>query len=189
MSATVRWLGVALWAGCAHAPPPPEASPPASTPSASAELQRRFAGTYSYAGGDAERKAVAAAVEKAISGMGFLGKPMARQSLRQHADIRDSYTLFFDGLGNLRVTTPGYPVEFGPLDGRPFPLETKSGDKTQVSESFVDGVLVQKGRTDDGSGLTEFRLADQGATLFVHRVMESSQLTAPVDFTLTYRRQ
>lgn len=155
----------------------------------SAELQRRFAGTYGYAGGDAERKAVAAAVEKAISGLGFLGKPVARQTLRQRADIRDAYTLFFDGLGNLRLTTAGYPPEFGPLDGRPFPLETKSGDKSQVSQSFVDGVLVQKGHTDEGSGVTEFRLADEGATLLVHRVMESPQLTTPVDFTLTYRRQ
>ncbi len=162
---------------------------PAQTQGATAELQRRFAGTYGYAGGDAERKAVAAAVEKAISGLGFLGKPVARQTLRQRADIRDAYTLFFDGLGNLRLTTAGYPPEFGPLDGRPFPLETKFGDKSQVSQSFVDGVLVQKGHTDDGSGVTEFRLADEGATLLVHRVMESPQLTTPVDFTLTYRRQ
>jgi hypothetical protein len=162
---------------------------PAPTPSATAEFQRRFAGTFGYAGGDAERRAVSAAVEKAISGMGFLGKPVARQNLRQRADIRDSYTLFLDGLGNLRVTTAGYPPEFGPLDGRPFLLETKSGDKSQVTQSFVDGVLVQKGHTDEGSGVTEFRIADEGATLLVHRVMESPQLTAPVDFTLTYRRQ
>jgi hypothetical protein len=175
--------------GCAHPPPPAEPVAPGPTPSVTAELQRRFAGTYSYAGGDAERRAVSAAVEKAISGMGFLGKPMARQSLRQRADIRDSYTLFFDGLGNLRVTTAGYPPESGPLDGRPFLLETKSGDKSQVTQSFVDGVLVQKGHTDEGSGVTEFRLADAGASLLVHRVMESPQLTSPVDFTLTYRRQ
>jgi hypothetical protein len=132
---------------------------------------------------------VAAAVEKAIAGMGFLAKPMARQSIRQRAEVRDSYTLAFDGLGNLRLTSPGFPVEFGPVDGKPFPLETKTGDKAQLSQSFVDGVLVQKATTDEGSGTTEFRLADQGATLLVHRVMQSPQLSAPVDFTLTYRRQ
>jgi hypothetical protein len=181
------WLGVVWAVGCAHPPPAPEPVAPSLTPSA--ELQRRFAGTYTYAGGDAERRAVAAAVEKAISGMGFLGKPVARQSLRQRTDIRDSYTLFFAEVGNLRLTTPGYPPEVGPLDGQPFQLETKTGDKTTVTQSFVDGVLVQKGRTDEGSGRTEFRLADEGATLLVHRVMESPQLTAPVDFTLTYRRQ
>jgi hypothetical protein len=58
-----------------------------------------------------------------------------------------------------------------------------------MTQGFVDGVLVQKGHNDEGSGITEFRLADEGATLLVHRVMASSQLTAPVDFTLTYRRQ
>jgi len=158
-------------------------------PGANAELQRRFAGSYSFAGGDAEKRAVAAAVEKAISGMSFLAKPMARQSLRQPAEIRDTYTLFFDGLGNLRLTSPGFPVEFGPLDGKPFTSQSKSGEKSQVTQSFVDGVLVQKGHTEEGSGVTEFRLADEGATLFVHRIMQSPQLTAPVDFSLTYRRQ
>jgi hypothetical protein len=171
--------------GCAHPPPAPEASstgPPT-------ELQHRYAGSYVYAGGDAERRAVSAAVEKAISGMGFLAKPVARQSLRQRAEIRDGYTLFFDGLGNLQVNSKGFPVEFGPLDGKPFALQTKDGDESQVTQRFVDTVLVQTGRTEDGSGRTEFRLADGGATLLVHRVMESAQLTAPVDFTLTYRRQ
>jgi hypothetical protein len=181
------WLGLAL--GCATPQPAPEPAPQPTAPSVSAELQRRFAGTYTFVGGDAEKKAVSAAVEKAISGLGFLGKPVARQTLRQRADIRDTYTLSFDGQGNLHVTTPGYPPEVGPMDGRPFPVETKSGDKSQVSQRFVDGVLVQKGHTDDGSGVTEFRLADEGATLFVHRTMESPQLTASVDFTLTYRRQ
>jgi hypothetical protein len=177
-----------LAVGCAQAPPPPPVEPLLPT-GASAELQRRFAGTYGFAGGDAERRAVAAAVEKAISAMSFLAKPLARQGLRQPAEIRDSYTLFFDGMGNLRITTPGFPVEFGPLDGKPFTSQSKSGDKSQVTQSFLEGVLVQRGHTDEGSGVTEFRLADEGATLFVHRVMQSPQLSAPVDFTLTYRRQ
>jgi hypothetical protein len=185
-------LGLAL--GCAHSPSPtvgkPTPSPPlAAVQAATAELQRRYAGSYLYAGGDAERRAVAAAVERAIAGLSFLAKPIARQSLRQRAEIRDSYTLLFDGLGNLQVSSTGFPTEFGPLDGRAYRVETKYGDQTQVSQHFQDGVLVQEGRTEDGSGRTEFRLADADATLLVHRVMESSQLSAAVDFTLTYRRQ
>jgi hypothetical protein len=184
----VRGAALALAVGCAHPPPPAEEA--SSTPvGPTTELQHRYAGTYVYAGGDAERRTVSAAVEKAISGMGFLAKPIARQSLRQRAEIRDGYTLFFDGLGNLKLSSKGFPVEFGPLDGKPFASVTKDGDATQVTQRFVDTVLVQTGRTEDGSGRTEFRLADDGATLLVHRVMESAQLTAAVDFTLTYRRQ
>ena len=189
-------LGVGLTAlvlagGCAHpeAAPPPRAKAPAPVSSAQAELQRRYAGTYVYAGSDAERRAVSAAVERSIASLSFLAKPIARQSLKQRAEIRDSYTLVFDALGNLELSSPGFPVELGPLDGSAFPLETKYGDQSQISQSFVEGVLVQKGHTDDGSGRTEFRLEDDGATLLVHRVMESGQLSAPVDFTLTYRRQ
>jgi hypothetical protein len=180
-----------LAAGCAHseAVPPPRTKAPAPLSPAQAELQRGYAGIYAYAGSDAERRAVSAAVERSIAGLSFLAKPIARQSLRQRAEIRDSYRLVFDGLGNLELSSPGFPVEAGPLDGTSFALETKYGDQSQISQSFVGGVLVQQGHTDDGSGRTEFRLEDDGATLLVHRVMESSQLSAPVDFTLTYRRQ
>jgi hypothetical protein len=152
-------------------------------------LEAKYKGSYLYAGGDAEKRALSAAVERAISGLSFLAKPTARQALRQRAEIRDSYTLSFDGVGDAQISTPGFPAEFGPLDGKPVTLETKSGDKTQLSLSFLDGVLVATGHSEDGGGRTEFRLVDDGATLLVHRVMESPQLTAPVDFTLTYRRQ
>jgi hypothetical protein len=180
-----------LASGCAHAPPEPAAEPlpvPAAS-GASAALQQRFSGSYLYAGGDAEKKAVAAAVEKAIAGMGFLAKPVARQSLKQRAEIREGYTFVFDSTGHLKLSSKGFPVESGPLDGKPFPFVTREGDATQVSFRFVDGMLLQEGRTEDGSGRTEFRLADDGATLLVHRVMESTQLTAPVEYSLTYRRQ
>jgi hypothetical protein len=187
-------LTLGLGLGCAQTQPPPPAT---ATPAAlntrlqaeTAALQHRYAGTYVYAGSDTERRAVSAAVERAIAGLSFLAKPIARQSLRQRTEIRDSYTLLFDGLGSLQLSTSGFPVESGPLDGKSFPVETKYGDQTQVSMHFVDGVLLVEGRTDDGSGRTEFRLADADATLLVHRVMESGQLSAPVDFTLTYRRQ
>ena len=179
--------------GCAHPEPPPPPPPsPAAAPPASGpfvELQHRYAGTYLYAGGETERRAVSGAVEHAISGMSFLAKPVARSSLKQRAEVRDSYSLSFDGLGTVEVATPGFPLEAGPLDGKPVKLENKSGDVSQVSFGFVDGALVQKGHTEDGGGETDYRLADDGATLLVHRLMQSAQLTAPVDFTLTYRRQ
>ena len=180
----------ALALGCAHPPPPPPAAaaPPAVS-GPNAQLQHRYSGSFAYAGGDAERRTVSAGVERAIAGMPFLAKPVARTSLKQRAEVRDVYTLSFDGLGNLAISTPGFPVEAGPLDGTPFRLEDKWGDQSEVTFRFVAGVLVQKGHSDEGGGQTDFRLADDGATLLVHRVMESPQLTAPVDFTLTYRRQ
>jgi len=177
---------LALACGCGHpAPPPPAATPAVHISAPEAQLQRRYAGTYVYAGGDAERRAVSAAVEHAISGLSFLAKPGARSSLKQRAEVRDSYTLAFDGLGNATLSSPGFPLEAGPLDGRPVPQENRS----QVTVRFVDGVLVQQVHRDDGGGETDFRLTDDGATLLVHRVMYSAQLGAPVDFTLTYRRQ
>ncbi len=187
----VRGVLLAFALGCAQPGPlpPPPAAQPAHRTGPSAELERRYAGTYVFAGGDAERRAVSAAVEHAITGMSFLAKPVARASLKQRAEVRDSYSLSFDGLGNVEITSPGFPVEAGPLDGKPVPLENKSGDQSQVTFGFVEGVLLEKGHSEEGGGETDFRLADDGATLLVRRVMQSGQLSAPVDYSLTYRRQ
>jgi hypothetical protein len=132
---------------------------------------------------------VAVAVDNAVATMGFLVKSLARESLRQRAEVRASYAFLFDRLGNLEVKSPDFPAELGPLDGTPFALETKEGERVQLSQRFVDGILVVEGTAEEGSGRTEFRLSQDGATLRVHRVMEGPMLSAPVDFTLTYRRQ
>ncbi len=180
---------LALVWGCAHPAPPPAAPPAVRVSGPEAELQQRYSGSYLYAGGDAERRAASAAVEHAISGLPFLAKPIARSGLKQRAEVRDGYTLAFDGLGNITISSPGFPVEAGPLDGRAVAQKDKYGVKSQLTWRFVEGVLVQKGHSEDGGGETDFRLADDDATLLVHRVMESTQLSAPVDFTLTYRRK
>ena len=67
-------------------------------------------------------------------------------------------------------------------------LRTKYGDVVRSSQRFVGGALLQRGRTDDGSEFTQFRLQPDGSTLVVTRVSESPKLPRAVEFTLTYRR-
>lgn len=181
--------GLALATGCTQPPLPPLTVPTAVAQPPTAALEARFTGTFLYVGGDAERRAVAEAVEKAVATMGFLVKSLARDSLNQRAEVRASYTFVFDGMGNLAITSPAFPMAQGPLDGTPFAYDSGDGDRVQLSQRFVDDILVVEGSTADGSGRTEFRLLKDGATLRVHRVLEGPMLSAPVDFTLTYRRQ
>ena len=149
--------------------------------------EREYEGTYLYAGDDAERRAVKAAVDRATERM--FGKVIARDELMKRSEIRPSYTIHLEPPGMVCVETPGFPSERSPLDGTEVELRTKYGDVVKNSLQFVGGALVERGRTDDGSGSTEFRLQADGRTLLVTRVSRSPRLPGVVEYTLTYRRQ
>lgn len=151
-------------------------------------LEQRFVGTYVYAGSAAEKSAVTAAVNTAVDGMG-IATGFARSALLQRSEIRPSYTIAFTARGDIDVETPGYPAEVSPGNGTEVKLTNRDGDESQISQHFVDGVLVQQGRTEQGKGQTRFTLAPDGKTLVVRRTMESSELPRPVEFSLTYVRQ
>ena len=159
---------------------------PASPPSASL-LEPDYAGTYVYAGSDAERAAVKLAVDRATEGM--FGKVIAREELMKRSEIRPSYTIRLDPPGKVSVETPGFPPECSPVDGTEVDFRTKYGDVVKNAHQFLAGALLQRGRTADGSGSTEFRLLADGNTLRVTRVSRSPRLPRPVEFTLTYFRQ
>ena len=179
-------LPLALMA-CAHSGAP-ETAAPAVTSRASPSLKERYAGTYVYAGGEAEKEAVSAAVDASVKGMG-IASGFAKTALMERAVIRPSYTIAFDAKGDVEIETPGYPAEVSPSNGAEVKMTNKTGDESQTSQHFAKGVLVQQGRTKDGQGETEFRLQPDGKTLLVKKVMESSQLPRSVVYTLTYVRQ
>jgi hypothetical protein len=182
------WLFLICAIACARKSPAPAASPAVRSP-APVELRQRYAGTYVYVGGESERTAVAAAVDRAVEHMSFITRDFARSALKERAAVRESITIAFDDAGNVSVLSPGEFPEVSPSDGTPARVINRFGDESELSQRFVGGVLVQQGRTDSGGGSTAFELHLDGQTLLVHRVMESSHLPKPVEFTLTYRRQ
>jgi hypothetical protein len=176
---------------CAHAPAPaPEPQPPLGTQAADIpEVARTaLAGTWVYAGGEVELAAVAQAVERATADMGFLARGFAAEALRARARPRERYTLSFEG-PTVTVASPDHPTERGDVGGPPVSVTDRFGDENQTTFRFRDGALVEAGKSADGSGETVFTPSDDGRTLRVRRLMESSRLSAPVDVTLSYRRQ
>jgi hypothetical protein len=149
--------------------------------------ESRYSGTYLFIGGEAERAAIKVAVDRATEHM--FGKGIARSELMKRSEVRPSYTIRLGATGMVSVETPGFPSESSPLDGTEVELRTKYGDQVKNSQQFVSGALLQRGRTDDGSGSTEFRLQPDGNTLLVTRVSRSPRLPTTVEYTLTYRRQ
>jgi len=156
-------------------------------PPAPGSIESRYAGTYVYVGDGVERVEIKAAVDRATEHM--FGKVIAREELMKRAEIRPSYTIQLDLPGQVSVETPGFPREVSPLDGTEVELRTKYGDLVRSSHRFEDGALVQRARTEDGSGSTEFRLDPDGNTLRVTRISRSPKLPGVVEYTLTYRRR
>jgi len=177
--------------GCPDSTPPKtglEPSTPVSTPAAPRPRseEERYAGTYLYAGTDAERAAIHTAVDHATEGM--VGKNIARGELMKRSEVRPSYALSFDGKGNVTVETPGYPPETSSLDGTEAPFKNKYGDALQNKAHFVGGALLQESRTGDGGGSTQFRLLPDDRTLIVTRISRSPKLPGTAQFSLTYTR-
>jgi len=178
-------------AGCSDSTPPRTALAPSSPVSAPAAPRRsdeeRYAGTYGYAGSDAERTAIRTAVDHATEGM--VGKNIARGELMKRSEVRPTYSLRFDGKGNVTVETPGYPPETSSLDGAEAQFRNKYGDVLQNKAHFVGGALLQESRTGDGGGSTQFRLQPDDRTMIVTRVSRSPKLPGTVQFSLSYTRQ
>ena len=176
---------------CAHAPPPaPEVVPPAgpeSTGISDAE-RKALAGTWVYAGGEAELAAVVQAVDRATADMSVLARPFANEALRPRACPRERYNLSFDGSA-VSVVSPDNPAERGEVGGPPVKVTDRFGDENQTTFRMRDGALVEAGKSADGSGETIFTPGADGQTMSVRRLMESGRLSAPVDLTFSYRRQ
>ena len=183
-------LAALLLGACAHAPPAPE--PPAEVrgeaPPITEAARTALTGTWVYAGGAAEQAQVDEAVARATADRGFLERGFAAQALGDRARPRDRYTLSFDG-STVTIASPQSPVERGEVGGPPVTLTDRFGDQSQSTFRLEDGALIEAGKNPDGSGETVFTPAADGQTLRIRRLMQSSRLSAPVDVTLSYRRQ
>ena len=124
---------------CAHAPRPAPAEPAPPTGTEARGISeaegKALAGTWVYAGGDAERAAVDPAVERATADMGFLARGIAAGALRGRALPRDSYALSFEG-STVSIVTPDHPT----------PLRTKTH-----SHGYVPFVMAGNGLPPDAA--------------------------------------
>src|SRR5215471_9433609 len=178
-----------LLAACSHAPTPPtDTQSPPGGPTLSEAERSAFAGTWVYSGGDSELAQVDPAVDRATADMGFLMKGFAAEALKARARPRDRYTLSFDGPA-VSITSPDHPPEQGEVGGPAVSITDRFGDENQTTFRLRDGALVEAGKSSDGSGETVFTPGADGQSLQVHRLMQSSRLSAPVDLTFSYRRQ
>lgn len=170
------------------------ASSPASTASAPAQGDidgeppelRKLAGSYTLVGNQADSVAkIEAAVDAATADMGALKKKVARKRLDKInkavvrlkiSSVQKQVTV---GMDKYVVTAP--------LDGGTADVVTLAGDKAQASFSLQSATLIQDIVAEHGKRENIFRFDSQGQ-LLMHVRETSPALTAPVRYTLVYKR-
>ena len=160
--------------------------PAASTTSAPAALRARFEGTFLFEGGDSERRGVNRAIERAIDGMFFIAKPIARGRLRDKNHVLGFVGFHFHG-GLLTATAPLAPPIVSREDGTPVSYTTH-GETMRVGQRLTPaGHLVEVFTTGDGSRTNDFYFTPDGATLMLRVTVSSARLPRDVRYLLTYR--
>jgi hypothetical protein len=152
-----------------------------------AELEQRFSGEYRFVGGEAEKKAVPAAVERSVDGMFFISRGIAYDRLLRVCEVCSSYRLSFTG-GVVDVRSPCQLADQSPDDGRAVDHTTKDGDTSKLSQRFIDGTLQQDFVGEGGSRRVVWTLTPDGEGLRVHITITSKHLPNAVDYSLSYRR-
>ncbi len=159
----------------------------ATAPPSIGDLQRRFVGSYTYAGDAAEQMARLDAIDRSARTVFFAFRGIAHSKLADRTRIVPSGRFEFSG-GNIRSTAPGYPPAVSPETGAPAPYRA-SEDAVVLSQRFDGERLVQTFEAHGGGvRKNEFALSPDGSVLTVRVTLSSPKLSLPVGYTLTYRR-
>lgn len=142
-----------------------------------------FEGTWVYAGGDAGRAAIEAAVEEGAQRFNFAIRPIVRVKLRKACSLDESLTVTGDET-NIIVAYSGANARKngGPSDGTKVPI-----DDSMVSYKVDGNTLTVDGANDDGRKLSVYTIT--GDTMKVDHMIQGSALGDPLRWSLTYKRK
>lgn len=169
----------------AATPTPARADAP--TAAATPSVRDRFAGQFVYAGGEPQRAQVEAAIERAIEGMFFVAKPIARGKLRDKTEIKPHIGFSF-AHASITSTASGVAPATSPDDGTAISY-VAAGESLKLSQKLTpSGHLVQTFAAAEGTRTNDYVLSADGSQLTVAVTISSSKLPRPVRYVLGYRR-
>jgi hypothetical protein len=159
----------------------------AKPPSAPAPQDRaRLTGTFRFVGDRAEEAARRAAIDRAIGGLFFAIRGIARSRLSSGTKIDPWVTFAFDA-DRIRVRVPSGPEAVAPDGGAPVEF-TSDGERVKLSHAASGSRVTQTFVASEGKRVNEWVLSPDGSTLSLRVIVSSTQLTTPVVYTLTYKR-
>jgi hypothetical protein len=156
---------------------------------AAAETPGPFDGTWVYAGGAAQRAALAAAIESVVAEMNPLYRAIARSRLTASAKVPQRYAFSTLADGRLSVVVDASPARATRLDGTPISFRNDEGQTITLRRRLAGGVLTTTGDRGDASQRNVYRLQRDGAILAVTTTIRSAQLPRPLVYHLAYRRE
>lgn len=152
---------------------------------AAAAMDQTLEGDWEYVA--AESSNITAVVEQAVSGMNFIVRPIARSRLRKTNEVYR--TIKIDHTADqISVRFDAGKAVLMPTNGSTVPWTRDDGETFQVSGAWERAKLTQMFAAADGQRLNTFRMSDAGDALMLEVKLTSEQLTAPLVYTLVYRR-
>lgn len=150
-----------------------------------ARIPAGWAGEWVYAGGEAERRALAEEIERVVRQFPPIVRGIARYQLRRGITIPSVLRIESEGSA---VTIEHGPRRYtAPLDGSIIALTDVFGEPLELQHRLRDGALVETFRRADGMQRVAL-VADGGELRFRGRVI-SPRLPDDIEYTLTYRRR
>lgn len=146
-----------------------------------------LAGTFRYAGTANEEIARKVAIDKAIDGLFFAIRPIARSRLSSGTKIDPSVTFTFEP-GKIRVKVPSAPEAISPDNGTPVDF-ISDGERSKLSQrQSGPSKVTQLFQAEEGRRQNEWSLSQDGGTLSLRVIISSPKLSSPLVYTLTYKR-
>lgn len=166
-------------AGAAVAAPRPVPPPPPPV------VESPFNGVWRHAGGDAERRALEAAVARAVQGMGFFIEGIAAGRIRDSSPIPPTVTI---RVANNTIEYTGVRGRLirSPADGTQIQTTNAQGEPITLTTRISGNVMNRFGSRPEGSRREVVTV--NGNTLTIDGTVSSPRLPRPVVYRLTYRR-
>lgn len=166
--------------------PTPAPAPVAPTPPPQ-PVQNRFAGTFKFVGGEAQRTTVADAIEAAVQELNALIRGIGRKRLTESNVIREQITIAVDGAKVSMTFAPGRTLTCT-IDGPAVDWTSDSGKPVKVKLTAVKGRLVHNYQAEDGSRQSVYTLDESGDRLTLSVTVKSDRLTNPIKYALSYKK-
>ncbi len=145
-----------------------------------------FQGVFTYVAGQSDD--VPAAIERCVSNVNFIIRPIARGRLKKTNQPYQRLTIV-QPAGHFSIMTDARPAIVTPAGGAAIQWKRpEDGEMLNVSTAMTGSKLVQTFAAEDGKRVNEYTLSPDGQTLTMVATVSSGRLPKPLVYKLTYHR-
>jgi hypothetical protein len=165
-------------------PPAPMPEAPEVVPPPPASPVDALVGRHRFSGGEAQKAAIARAVEDVVDRMGLLSRGIARKRLLAANAIPRAIEIARDGdLVTVVIDDRRYVARIG---GKPVKVRGSDGKPSRMRYRMRNGSLVQVFDAAEGDRINVFT-PREGGGIALHVTITSPKLPADVKYRLSYR--